>query len=86
MSRRSNTRKQFFFYSQEELQNQYFAVIRITEFIDGRPCGIWEESIHTYDEDVVESFTEIVGTALAGGADVSAISIATAEELGIEPT
>jgi len=86
MSRRSNTRKQFFFYSQEELQNQYFAVIRITEFFDGRPCGIWEESIHTYDEDVVESFTEIVGTALAGGADVSAISIATAEELGIEPS
>ena len=85
MSRRSNTRKQFFFYSQEELQNQYFAVIRITEFVDGRPCGIWEENIHTYDEDVVEAFTEIVGTALAGGADVSAISIATAEELGIEP-
>ena len=86
MGRRSNTRKQFFFYSQEELQNQYFAVIRITEFFNGQPCGIWEESIHTYDEDVVESFTEIVGTALAGGADVSAISIATAEELGIEPT
>lgn len=86
MSRRSNTRKQFFFYSQEELQNQYFAVIRITEFVDGRPCGIWEENIHTYDEDVVEAFTEIVGTALAGGADVSAISIATAEELGIKPT
>ena len=86
MSRRSNTRKQFFFYSQEELQNQYFAVIRITEFFDGRPCGIWEENIHTSDEDVVEAFTEIVGTALAGGADVSAISIATAEELGIEPT
>ena len=86
MGRRSNTRKQFFFYSQEELQNQYFAVIRITEFVDGRPCGIWEENIHTYDEDVVEAFTEIVGTALAGGADVSAISIATAEELGIEPT
>lgn len=86
MSRRSNTRKQFFFYSQEELQNQYFAVIRITEFLDGQPWGIWEENIHTYDGDVVEKFTDIVGTALAGGADVSAISIATAEELGIEPT
>ena len=86
MSRRSNTRKQFFFYSQEELQNQYFAVIRITEFLDGQPWGIWEENIHTYDGDVVEKFTEIVGTALAGGADVSAISIASAEELGIEPT
>jgi len=86
MSRRSNTRKQFFFYSQEELQNQYFAVIRITEFLDGQPWGIWEENIHTYDGDVVGKFTDIVGTALAGGADVSAISIATAEELGIEPT
>jgi|TARA_Y100000033_G_C2659637_1_gene68892 hypothetical protein len=86
MSSRSNTRKQFFFYSQEELQNQYFAVIRITEFLDGKPWGIWEENIHTYDGDVVAAFTEIVGTALAGGADVSAISIATAEELGIEPT
>jgi|TARA_R100000479_G_C6309200_1_gene173356 hypothetical protein len=86
MSKRSNTRKQFFFYSQEELQNQYFAVIRITEFMCGRPWFVWERNIHTYDEDVVEAFTEIVGTALAGGADVSAISIATAEELGIEPT
>ena len=86
MSRRSNTRKQLFFYSQEELQNQYFAVIRATEFLLGRPWGVWEKHIHTYDEDVVEAFTEIVGTALAGGADVSAISIATAEELGIEPT
>lgn len=86
MSRRSNTRRQLFFYSQEELQNQYFAVIRVTEFLLGRPWGVWEKHIHTYDEDVVETFTEIVGTALAGGADVSAISIATAEELGIEPT
>ena len=86
MSRRSNTRKQLLYFSQEELQNQFFAVIRITEFLEGRPWGVWEENIHTYDGDVVEKFTEIVGTALRGGADVSAISIATAEELGIEPT
>jgi|TARA_R100000084_G_scaffold282_1_gene183 hypothetical protein len=85
MSRRSNTRKQLLYFSHEELQNQYFAVIRITEFAEGRPWGVWERNIHTYDEDVVGTFTEIVGTALAGGADVSAISIATAEELGIEP-
>jgi len=85
MSRRSNTRKQLLYFSQEELQNQFFAVIRITEFVEGRPWGVWEENIHTYDGDVVEKFAEIVGTALEGGADVSAISIATAEELGIEP-
>lgn len=85
MSSRSNTRKQLLYFSHEELQNQYFAVIRITEFLDGQPWGVWEESIHTYDGDVVEKFTEIVGTALRSGADVSAISIATAEELGIEP-
>jgi hypothetical protein len=86
MSRRSDTRKQRFFYSQEELQNQYFAVIRVTEFLCGRPWGVYEKHIHTYDGDVIEAFTEIVGTALVGGADVSVISIATAEELGIEPT
>ena len=85
MSRRSNTRKQLLYFSQEDLQNQYFAVVRITEFLDGRPWVVWEEHIHTYDEDVVEKFAELVGTALRGGADVSAISIATAEELGIEP-
>ena len=85
MSRRSNTRKQLLYFSQEDLQNQYFAVIRVTEFLDGQPWVVWEEQIHTYDGDVVEKFAELVGTALRSGADVSAISIATAEELGIEP-
>lgn len=86
MGKRNNTRKQHLFFSHEELENQYFAVIRITGFSEGRPARVWERSLHTYDKDVVDRFTEIVGAALARGADVSAISIATAEELGIKPT
>lgn len=85
MSRRSNTRKQLLYFSQEELQNQYFAVIRITAFAEGHPFNVRETHIHIYDEDCIAEFSDIVGRALREGADVSAISIASAHELGIEP-
>jgi hypothetical protein len=79
-------RKQLLFFSQEELHNEYFAVIRCSWFIGGVLCGVSETNLHIYDEHVVEEFTKIVGDSLRDGADVSAISIASAEELGIEPT
>tara|TARA_Y100000033_G_scaffold14071_1_gene13149 strand:- start:854 stop:1132 length:279 start_codon:yes stop_codon:yes gene_type:complete len=79
-------RKQLLFFAQEELANEYFAVIRMTWFEHGKICGVTESHIHTYDDAVIAEFTGIVGEALRMGADVSALSIATAEELGIEPT
>ena len=79
-------RKQLLFFSQEELANEYCAVIRATWFSGGKACGVTETQIHIYDEDAVAEFTGIVGTALRAGADVSALCIAPAEELGIEST
>ena len=79
-------RKQLLFFSQEQLTNEYFAVIRATWFKGGKVCGVTESQIHIYDDEVVAEFTGIVGTALRAGADVSALCIASAEELGIEPT
>jgi len=79
-------RKQLLFFAQEQLSNEYFAVVRATWFSGGKACGVTETQIHIYDEDAVAEFTGIVGTALRAGADVSALCIAPAEELGIEST
>ena len=79
-------RKQLLFFAQQELHNEFFAVIRTTWFKQGKICDVTESHIHTYDDEVIAEFTSIVGEALRMGADVSALSIATAEELGIEPT
>ena len=79
-------RKQLLFFAQEELHNEYFAVIRTTWFEQGKICAVTESHIHTYDDAEIAELTGIVGEALRMGADVSALSIATAEELGIEPT
>lgn len=79
-------RKQLLFFAQEDLANEYFAVVRLTWFAEGKICGVTETHIHTYDDDVIAEFTGLVGEALRMGADVSALSIADAEELGIEPT
>ena len=79
-------RKQLLFFAQEQLTNEYFAVVRATWFSGGKACGVTETQIHIYDEDAGAEFTGIVGTALRAGADVSALCIAPAEELGIEST
>ncbi len=79
-------RKHLLFYAQEDLQNEVFAVIRISWFKGGHVCAVTESKISKYDEEVIEEFSGIVGEALRAGADVSAMSVVTAEELGIEPT
>ena len=79
-------RKQLLFYAQEDLQNEVFAVIRISWFKGGHVCAVTETKISKYDEEVIAEFSSIVGEALRAGADVSAMSVVTAEELGIEPT
>ena len=79
-------RKQLLFYVQEDLQNEVFAVIRISWFKAGSVCAVTESKISKYDDDVIAEFSGIVGEALRAGADVSAMSVVTAEELGIEPT
>ena len=78
-------RKQLLFFSQEDLQNEVFAVVRISWFQNGCVCGITESKISKYDDEVIAEFSSIVGEALRGGADVSALCVVPAEDLGIEP-
>ena len=79
-------RKQVLYFAQDELNSRYFAVVRFTWFCDGKLCGVTEMAFHNYDVNVIEQLTVAVGTALRDGADVSTLCIATAEELGLEPT
>ena len=79
-------RKQVLYFVQDELINQYFAVVRFTWFCDGKLCGVTEMAFHNYDVNVIEQLTVAVGAALRDGADVSTLCIAPADELGLEPT
>lgn len=79
-------RKQVLYFAQDELNSQYFAVVRLTWFCDGKVCGISEMALHNYDVNVIEQLTAVVGEALSEGADVSTLCIAPAKELGLEPT
>jgi len=79
-------RKQVLYFAQDELNSRYFAVVRLTWFCDGKVCGISEMALHHYDVNVMEQLISVVHEALYEGADVSALCIAPAEELGLEPT
>ena len=79
-------RKQVLYFAQDQLINQYFAVVRFTWFCDGKICGVTEAALHNYDIDVINQLTVFIGDALRDGADVSTLCIAPADELGLEPT
>ena len=72
-----------FFYSHDRLANHYFAVIRLTWYLDGKVCAVTESSIATYDKDVIAEFTSILDNALKLGADASVVCIEEAQALGI---
>ena len=71
------------FYSQQELQNEFYAVVRVTWFHGDKICGVTESKIDTYNADVILEFSDIVGNALRAGADVSVICIDDPECVGI---
>ena len=76
-------RNRTLYYQQDELENEFYAVVRISWFKDGKICGVTESKIDAYDMDVVMEFTDIVGNALRAGADVSVVCIEDPENLGI---
>lgn len=79
-------RKQILFFAQDELKTNYFAVVRITWFAAGRICAVNEAVVYQDDLEAVAEFSGIVEGALGGGADVSAVCIASCEEVGLEPS
>lgn len=74
--------RRLLFYSQQELQNEFYAVVRVTWFHNDKVCGVTESKIDSYDADMVIEFSEIVGNALRAGADVSIICIDEPADLG----
>lgn len=76
--------RRLLFYSQQELENEFYAVVRVTWFYGDKVCAVTETKIDTYDADVVIEFSEIVGNALRAGADVSIICIDSPADLGLE--
>jgi|TARA_A100001201_G_scaffold75031_1_gene68020 hypothetical protein len=78
-------RKQLLFFAKEELTNEYFAVIRMSYFSKGKISKVTEMHIHCYDLNAKAKFYSTVKFALKAGADVSALCVTAADELGIEP-
>lgn len=75
--------RRLLFYSQQELENEFYAVVRVTWFDGDKVCGVSECKIDTYNADVIMEFSDIVGNALQAGADVSIICIDDPESVGI---
>ena len=76
-------RKQLLFFCQDQLKENYFAVIRITWFAAGQICAVNEMYVEDKLEAVAE-FSGMVGQALRGGADVSIVCIVSADEVGLD--
>tara|TARA_R100001509_G_scaffold78693_2_gene44106 strand:- start:2462 stop:2731 length:270 start_codon:yes stop_codon:yes gene_type:complete len=84
--RRPNpNRKQLLFFTQDQLKENYFAVVRITWFAAGQICAITESVVYQSDLEAVAEFSGIIGEALRGGADVSVVCIASSKDVGLEP-
>ena len=83
-SKQQNPEKRLLFFSHQDLENEYYAVVRSTWYSpNGKICAVRETSVHTYDEDVIGEFRDIVCGALQAGADVSIACIEPAEEFGL---
>ena len=78
-------RKQIVYFAQEDLQNEFYAVIRITWFYDGEICDVFESSICRYDKEAVAEIPSIIRDALTHGADVSVVCVETADAVGLKP-
>jgi len=82
--RRPNpNRKQLLFFSQDQLKENYFAVVRITWFAAGQICAVNEAVVYEDDLVAIAEFSGIVGEALRGGADVSVVCVANSEDVGL---
>ncbi len=78
-------RKQIVYFAQEDLQNEYYAVIRITWFFHGEICDVFESSVSKYNKEAVAEIPSLIQDALAHGADISVVCVESADALGLKP-
>ena len=79
-------RKQLLFFTQDELKENYFAVVRITWFAADRICAVKETVVYEDDLIAIAEVEGMVRGALRSGADVSIVCIAEAADIGLEPS
>ena len=70
-------------FCRQPLEDDNYAVIRITWYIGGIVCGISETSIKLWERDIIEEFVDILRNALQVGCDVSVVCIDDMEHLGL---
>ena len=66
--------KRLLFFSQEELADESFAVIRVTWFLDGKIAGVSDTATGLYDGDVIGEFSLDFVEAFYVGGDVSVVT------------
>jgi hypothetical protein len=82
----SDQGNQLLYYVRSELLSKYFAVVRVTWFDSAGVFCISETCIKKCEIDVIAEFSEIVGTALSAGSNVSVICAEEPRHLGIYDT
>jgi len=77
-------RKQVVTFTQRELTNSVFAVVRVSWYRDGREHEVEELQLDDDLDEKVLVLQHLIKSALHAGADVTIITERTAESLGIE--
>ena len=70
-------------FCKQPLEDDNYAVIRITWYVHGMIVGISETSIKIWEADIIEEFVDILRHALRVGCDVSVVCIDDMEQLGL---
>ena len=79
-------RRQIFHFAQDHLADGIYAVIRVSWYAYGQVVGVSEGKIYSTDAEAVMEFRSMIAEALESGADVSALCVESAEDLGLETT
>ena len=70
-------------FCRQDLEDDNYAVIRITWYAGGSVVGISETSIKIWESEIITEFAEILKNALRVGCDVSVVCIDNMDCLGL---
>lgn len=82
--RGSDQPKQMLMFAQEQLENEFYAVVRATWFEGKQVKAVSEMAWSVYDGVGPENLRHLLRDLLAEGADVSVCCIDGADELGLK--
>tara|TARA_Y100000004_G_C8850298_1_gene384431 strand:- start:206 stop:475 length:270 start_codon:yes stop_codon:yes gene_type:complete len=76
-------RKQLLYFVKDQLQDEFFAIVRFTWFSADGAHQVTESPVYANDLEAVSEFPFIIKEALQAGADVSILSLVGSADLGI---